>query len=162
MSKEIEIKFLCCDLSIINDKIPIRYERYFLNDDVNNQIRIQRKDSIYEKEIKIKINEFEFEKQKISISKSKFIEMSKKSNKSILRDSYLISKSPNITIKKYFGIYEGLIRVEIEFKNLSERENFNIPYYCGIEITGSKIAIDAELIKLNREDFLKELNEIIL
>lgn len=162
MSREIEIKFLCCNLSIIKGKVPIRYERYFLNDDVNNQIRIQRKDNIYEKETKIKINEFEFEKQKISIVKSEFIEMSKKCNKSILRDSYLISKNPNITIKKYLGIYEGLTRVEIEFKTIKEKENFIIPYYCGKEITNTKIGIDAELIKLNRENFLKALSKINL
>lgn len=97
---EIERKFLIQKLPDLSQIKPIRYERYFISDEDKNQIRVQKKGHKYELETKQQINEQEYYKTKREITKTEFLELSAECNKSIIRLSYLISESPNITIKK--------------------------------------------------------------
>jgi len=157
---ELERKFFVKNLPDLRNIKPINYERYFLSDDVNSQIRLQKKNDNYEIETKEKINDIEYKKSKEKISKEKFIELSKECNNFIMRDSYQISENPNISIKIYKMKYDGLLRVEIEFNNIEEYNNFKIPDWFGNEITNTKLGLDAELIKLNREEFLKILEKL--
>ena len=69
----------------------------------------------------------------------------------------MINEKLNITIKIYRGIYKELIRVEVEFNNEYEYSNFKIPKWFGKNITNTELGMDARLIKLDREDFLKIL-----
>lgn len=43
MSKEIERKYLIKQMSNLKNIKPIRYERYYINNDIDNQIRVQKK-----------------------------------------------------------------------------------------------------------------------
>lgn len=157
--REIERKFLVKELPNLNNIEPIRYERYFLDDSEDKQVRIQKKSNKFELETKTKINDTEYEKTKKDITENEFLELSQNCNKSIIRDSYLISDKPNITIKKYYNDYDGLIRAEIEYSNIEEIGVFILPDWIGIEITGTELGNDNKLIKLNRAEFLEALKK---
>lgn len=140
------------NLKNLNFSIPIRYERYYINDN----LRIQ-KNIIYEKQVlmdnnivlreKIDINEFE--------------DLKKKAYKEIIRDSYVYLDDEKISIKKYYGMYEGLIRIEVKFETEKEMKEYQRLIWMGEKITDSLLAFDRDLSKLDRELFLKELNKYI-
>ena len=79
------------------------------------------------------------------------------SNKAIIRDSYQISETPDVSIKIYHGDYEGLIRAEFEFVSETEANSFVPPVWCGVEITETDLGRDSRLMTLSRDDFLHEL-----
>lgn len=157
MSKEIERKYLIKQMPNLNNIKPIRYERYYIRDNVDNQVRVQKKDEKFELETKTKINDIEYKKEKQEITEQEFLKLIKECRTVIIRDSYLINENPKITIKIYHGKYEGLIRAEIEFNNEYEYNNFKIPKWFGKDISDTQLGMDAKLIKLDREMFLKIL-----
>lgn len=159
MSKEIERKYLIKQMPNLKDIKPIRYERYYINDNIDNQIRVQKKADKFIIETKTKISDIEYKKEKQEITEQEFLKLIKDCKKLIIRDSYLINEKPNITIKIYHGIYKGLIRVEVEFNNEYEYSNFKIPEWFGKDITNTELGMDARLIKLNRRDFLEILRK---
>lgn len=156
---EIERKFLIQELPDLEGKIPLCYTRYFISEDENKQIRVQRKGNRFELETKTKLNELKYRKTKTEISEENFLKLSSKCTKAIIRDSYLFCEQPNITLKIYHGTYEGLIRAEIEYDNIKQVENYNLPDWFGTEITGSELASDNKLIKLSRDEFLQHLKK---
>lgn len=157
---ELERKFLINYLPNLDGYIVTRYERYYLDDDLNNQVRIQKKNNNYELEKKIKISDKEYKKIKTDISSEDYYNLIKNSTKVIIRDSYNLSDDPNISIKIYHGNYEGLSRVEVEFKSLEEYNSFVIPAWFGKEITNTKLGLDVKLISLSRIEFLQLLDNI--
>lgn len=66
-----------------------------------------------------------------------------------------------ISIKKYLGKYEGLIRVEVKFNSIDEMNNYEIENWVEVEITNSPLAFDKYLSKLSEKEFLVELNKYI-
>lgn len=157
MSKEIERKYLIKQMPNLKTIKPIRYERYYINNNIDNQIRVQKKDEKFELETKIKISDIEYKKEKKEITEQEFLKLIKECKKVIIRDSYLINEKPNTTIKIYQGTYKGLIRAEIEFNNECEYNNFEIPEWFGKDITNTELGMDAKLIKLDRKGFLEIL-----
>lgn len=133
---------------------PIRYERYYIND----TLRIQKKDSCFEKEILDKKNVLV---KKENISEEEFNKLKDSAYSKIIRDSYLYLKDDKISIKKYYEDYEGLNRVEIEFLSKDEMDLYIKESWMGKEITDSLLAFDKDLSKLNRKQFLDELNKYI-
>ena len=159
MSKEIERKYLIKQVPNLKNIKPIRYERYYINDNIDNQIRVQKKADKFILEIKTKVSDIEYKKEKQEITEQEFLKLIKDCKRLIIRDSYLINEKPNITIKIYHGIYKGLIRVEVEFNNEYEYSNFEIPKWFGKDITDTELGMDARLIKLDRGDFLEILRK---
>ena len=159
MSKEIERKYLIKQMPNLKNIKPIRYERYYINDNIDNQIRVQKKADKFILETKTKISDIEYKKEKQEITEQEFLKLIKDCKKLIIRDSYLINEKPNITIKIYYGIYKGLIRAEVEFNNEYEYSNFKIPEWFGKDITNTELGMDARLIKLDRGDFLEILGK---
>ena len=157
MTKEIERKYLIKQMPNLKNIKPIRYERYYINNNIDNQIRVQKKADKFILETKTKISDMEYKKEKQEIIEKEFLKLIKDCKKVIIRDSYLINEKPNITIKIYQGIYKGLIRAEVEFNNEYEYNNFEIPEWFGKDITNTELGMDARLIKLDREDFLEIL-----
>lgn len=157
MNLEIEKKYLVKKIPNLDNVSKIEYERYFISNDPKNQIRVQRKSDTYEIEKKIEIGINEYKKEKKKISKEEFFKLTSSCKDVIKRDSYLICENPTITIKIYHGKYEGLVRAEVEASSIKELESFKIPNLFGREITNSNIGMDAKLIKLSRDEFLKEL-----
>ncbi len=133
----------------------IRYERYYIDDN----LRIQSKDNIYEKEILD--NNIVISKTKISAEE--FNKIKQKSIKAIIRNSYLYLNDDRITIKEYLGEYKGLLRVEVSFESQEELNNYKEEYWMGAEITNTKLAFDTDLYKLDTIEFenLLECNKSI-
>lgn len=133
-------------------KNPIRYERYYIND----KLRIQKKNNIYEKEILNLDNDIV---RKDLITKDVFEDLKKDAYAKIIRDSFLVNEY--ISIKKYYGTYSGLIRVEVKFSSEEEMNNYIKENWMGSEITDSPLAFDKYLSKLDRQEFLQELKKFL-
>ena len=147
-------RFIVSSLDNISLSNPIRYERYYIND----KLRIQKKDNYYEKET---LDEQNVLLEKNVITEDEFFKLQSTSYSKIVRDSYLYLKNHNISIKKYYGDYEGLNRVEVKFMSKEEMDLYSKETWMGEEITFSPLAFDKDLCKLNREEFLKELKKYL-
>lgn len=138
----------------INLSKKVRYERYYIDD----RLRIQKKDDLYEKEI---LNDENVVINKSKIPEEEFLYLKSKSYLKIIRDSYLYLKDNRVSIKKYYEEYNGLNRVEVKFSSKKEMEIYVKESWMGKEITFSPLAFDKELSKLSKEEFLKELSKYI-
>ena len=147
-------RFIVSSLDNIPLSNPMRYERYYIND----RLRIQKKDNYYEKEV---LDEQNVLLEKSVITEEEFIKLKSTACSKIIRDSYLYLKNYNISIKKYYADYEGLNRVEVKFMSKEEMDLYSKEKWMGEEITYSSLAFDKYLSKLNREEFLKELNRYL-
>lgn len=147
-------RFIIETIDNINLTSPIKYERYYIND----KLRIQRKNKIFEKEILNKENSII---EKVKISENEFNKLKKMAYSKIIRYSYLYLNDDRISVKQYFGKYEGLIRVEVKFNSIEEMNNYKKESWMGMEITNSSLAFDKDLNKLSESDFLLELNKYI-
>lgn len=157
MPHEIERKWILKTLPEGLDQIPTQYERHFLFIQDGLEVRIQRKGDKYEFERKSEENELSRKVEKFQITKEEFELFKTLSIGSIERESYLLD---NISIKVYKSDFEGLIRAEVEFETEEEAKNFTPPTWFGEEITDSVLGKDKKLIKLSREDFLKNIEEV--
>lgn len=154
-NQEIERKFLIKTLPDLTGVEVFNYERYFIYNENGFEIRVQKKGSMFELERKSFIDNLESSKSKIIISEQEFIFLKNISKNSLSRDSYKYSDS--ISVKKYNANFDGLIRVEVEFKNKLEAESFVVPDWFGPEITSTILGKDSKLINLNKEELEKEL-----
>lgn len=148
--REFTKRFIIDSIENLKLSKPIRYERYY----INNELRIQKKDNKYEKEILDKYNNVI---EKVEISENEFCELKKKSYSKIIRNSYLYLKDSRVSIKEYLDKYEGLYRVEVKFKSEKEENEYVKECWMGKEITYSPLAFDKDLSKLSTEEFKKEL-----
>lgn len=147
-------RFIIQSLDNININNPIRYERYYINDN----LRVQRKNDIFEKEI---LDENNVIITKAKISEEEFNKLKKEAYSKIVRDSYLYLEDNRISIKKYLDKYEGLIRVEVTFQSMDEMNSYKMENWMKAEITTSPLAFDKYLSKLSEQEFLLELNKYI-
>lgn len=147
-------RFIIASLKNIPLSKPIRYERYYINDNV----RIQKKGNCYEKEI---LNEENILIEKLTITKDEFIKLKNSAYAIIVRDSYLYLKNKNVSIKKYYDDYEELNRIEVKFLTIDEMNSYTKEIWMGKEITSSPLAFDKDLSKLNRKEFLEELRKYL-
>lgn len=147
-------RFIIQSLDNVNINSPIRYERYYINDN----LRIQSKNNMLEKEILDKDNIII---TKTNISEEEFNKLKKEAYSIIIRDSYLYLDDDRISIKKYLDKYEGLIRVEVKFNSIDEMNSYKIESWMEAEITNSPLAFDKYLSKLSEQEFLLELNKYI-
>ena len=147
-------RFIVKSLDNISLSNPIRYERYY----INNKLRVQKKDNYYEKEI---LDEQNILLEKSAIKEEEFLKLKSISSSKIVRDSYLYLGNNNISIKKYYGDYEGLNRAEVKFLSKEEMDLYCREEWMGEEITFSPLAFDKDLSKLSREEFLKELKKYL-
>ncbi len=77
-----------------------------------------------------------------------------------MRESYPISSNPKISIKIYKGIFEGFIRVEVEFESETNAKSFIIPNWFDKEITGTALSKDSRMIFLSDSEFKNILSII--
>lgn len=145
-------RFIINSLNGLNLSEAIRYERYYINDN----LRIQRKNNVYQKEILDDSNDII---DKICISEDEFLSLKANSYSEIIRNSYLFLNDNNISIKKYLGKYNGLFRVEVKFASLDEMNSYVKEDWMGEEITESPLAFDKYLSKLSDKEFHNELKK---
>lgn len=150
MIRRLTKRYIVSELDGLNLSSPLRYERYY----INNNLRIQKKNEVLEKEELDDNNEVIL---KVRISEEEFNSLKDKAYKKIIRDSYLYLDDDAISIKSYYGDYEGLNRVEVKFSSEDEMNSF-IPYsWMEEEITNTPLAFDKDLSKLSKEEFLSIL-----
>ena len=137
---------------------PVRYERYYLNRSNTVEERIQKKGDAYEYEKKEKVSDLEHKKETRPITREEFESLKPKAGEAIIRDGYMVSNNPDITIKIYHGKYEGLVRAEVEFDSLESAEAFIPPEWMGKEITGTPLGKDSDLLDLSEEQFKEMLH----
>lgn len=153
---EIERKWLVKELPNLEGKESIRYERYFIYNKNGIELRIQKKGDKFQIERKVLKTELSREEEKLVITEEEFNVLKSLTTLSIIRDSYIIQNSPEISLKIYHDQFEGLVRVEVEFENEDEAKKFEPLEWFGNEITESDLGKDSKLINLTNEKF-KEL-----
>lgn len=154
MNKRLTKRYILGDFPNIELSEPLRYERYY----IDNNTRIQSRGKEYEKEI---LNDNIVIKKEL-ISCDEFEKLKYNATKYIIRDSYLVKGNRNISIKRYYGNYDGLIRIEVKFNDKDEMDSFRPPKWFGKDITDTPLAFDSKLIELSNEEFkdcLKEFKE---
>jgi len=147
-------RFIIDSISNLNLSNPIRYERYYINDN----LRVQSKNNRFEKEI---LDDNNNVIEKIKISEKEFLELKKVSYSEIIRDSYLFLEDNRISIKKYLGKYIGLYRAEVTLNSIEERDVYIKEEWMGKEITHSPLGFDKELSKLSEDEFKNELKKYL-
>lgn len=145
-------RFIAETIDGLNLSKPVRYERYYINDN----LRIQRKGDFLEKEI---LDESNTIIEKVKMSLDEFNILKSNAYSKIIRDSYLYLNDRRVSIKKYLEEYEGLIRVELTFTSIEEQNNYIPEPWMKKEITTSPLAFDKDLSKLNKQEFLIELKK---
>ncbi len=165
MYHEIERKFLIRRMPKISGIKPELQERHFIQHTELAEERIQKKDAMYEYELKMALSPREWRRERRFISEEEFKQLALRAPKVIMRESYSLSKkNPRISIKKYLGDYRGLVLAEVEFDSVAESEDFSPSDWMGIEITNTPLGRDSRLIGLDREHFssvLKDSYEIM-
>ena len=152
--KRLTRRFIINSLDGLSLSEAIRYERYYINDN----LRIQRKNDAYQKE---ELDNDNNVIAKIAISEEEFFDLKEKSYSEIIRDSYLYLDDSRISIKEYLGKYKGLFRVEVTFNSTEEENAYIKERWMGEEITTSPLAFDIYLSKLSDNEFKKELNKYL-
>ncbi len=147
-------RFIVKSLNHLSLSDSIRYERYYIND----ELRVQKKGDTYEKEV---LNEENIVVKKIPITKEEFDELKKSAYSKLIRDSYQYLEDDRVSIKQYYGDFEGLNRVEVKFISKQEMASYEKEDWMGEEITDSPLAFDKDLSKQNREEFLVEIQKFI-
>lgn len=145
--KEIERKFLIKTLPDLSVLAPWHSERFFLKNDKWYEERISHTHDSFYYDKKVTISDVERTREKREITKSEFDFLKTRAYASTSRDTYLLSKTPKITLQVYDGELSGLVRVEVEFDSIEESNIFEPLDWMGEEITGSDIARDATLIE---------------
>ncbi|MDO8537336.1 MAG: hypothetical protein Q7S21_00465 [archaeon] len=157
---EIERKFLPKRLPNLSNTERTKYERYylFINDKI--EIRIQKKAKSFELEYKVLKSNLSRENLQVKLTKKEFDKLKKDCKEKIIRESFKISRKPNITIKKYLGGFKGLYRIEVEFKSEKEAKKFKPLNWFGKEITNTSLGKDSKLIRLSDSQFKNLLKEL--
>ena len=147
-------RYVVDSLNNLNLSNPIRYERFYINDN----LRIQKRNNKLEKEILDDNNKVI---EKLEIEEELFIKLKQEAYLEIIRDSYLYLDDDRISIKKYYGKYEGLNRVEVKFSSIEEMNCYEKEKWMGKEITNSPLAFDKYLSKLSKEEFKNKLKKYL-
>lgn len=158
MEQEIERKFLVKQMPSLVGIKPVHYERYFLQRDSTVEERIQKKGDSFEYEKKVTISPVESHKEKKTISEEEYNRLKEKASSAIIRDSYILSSEPYVSIKIYEGRFKGLIRAEVEFKSAEEANSFVPIDWMGEEITDSPLGRDGKLLDLTDQEFQELLH----
>ncbi|MDO8451466.1 MAG: hypothetical protein Q7S76_01220 [bacterium] len=116
-------------------------------------VRIQSKGNEFELERKIRKTDLIRESEKIAITKEEFESVSKIAVDYVIRDSYLMSQTPHVSLRIYHGQFEGLTRAEIDFQSVKEANQFVPLKWMAKEITSTPLACDETLLELSEKDF---------
>lgn len=157
---EIERKFLVRvlpDLPILRGYIS---ERFLLPSDEASEARITRIGDEYFYEQKHVLSDTERTRSKQKITKHRFNKLRDQATGKLVRETLVISEEPKVVIQMYKGQYTGLMRAEVEFANQAEASSFESYEWMGAEITGLRIARDATLVTLSREEILAQIEAL--
>ena len=148
--KEIERKFFIKIMPDISELAPWHSERFFLNGQDGFEERISRIQDRFFYDKKLVISSMERDREKKEITEDEFNDLKYRAYGSTIRDTYLLSQNPKITLQIYRGQFEGLIRADVEFNSIEEASAFKPLPWMGKEITGLDIARDSTNLNISR------------
>ncbi|MBP6085331.1 hypothetical protein KA517_03785 [Candidatus Gracilibacteria bacterium] len=155
MEMEIERKWFVRELPDLKGLAPLADERYYLDASDETSIRFQKRGDRYELERMEAQSVLSRTQQKMSLTAGEFERMKKIAMGPLVRDSYLLQRDPQITLKVYGGVIIGLCRVEIEFATEEAAKAFEPLAWFGAEIDGlCPLGRDSQLVQMTREQFL--------
>ena len=157
---EIERKFLVKKLPDLSGYQPISYERYYVHRGDGVEKRIQKKGDKYEFEELEEASGLSRTHHKRELTEHEFNQMKGRPEEALLRESYVISNNPEISIKIYHGRFEGFARVEVEFSSEEEAQAFVPPDWFGEDITYHPLGRDVKLVGLSAEEFEGYFNKL--
>jgi len=153
-AKRFTRRYIISSLDGLELSSPIKYERYYINE----HLRVQKRENIYEKET---LNSLNCIIEKIQISEEEFNSIKEEAYSKIIRNSYLLLKDSKISIKEYLEDYKGLYRVEVKFDSEYEMNNYEKENWMGKEITDTDLGFDKYLSKLSIREFQKILKRYL-
>lgn len=157
---EIERKFLVRKLPDLSSIQPVHYERYYLHRANGVEKRIQKRGEVYEFEELEESSSLSRTSHKRDLTEREFEFFKKQSDEKIVRDSYVISTNPEISIKVYHERFEGFARVEVKFSTEEEAQSFEVPDWFGEDITYHPLGRDSKLVGLSDEEFRGYLEKL--
>lgn len=154
MEQEIERKWWVKTMPDLTGLTPLQDERYYLFADDTVSLRFQQRGDRFELERMETVRELTRTQAKLAIGAAEFNALKKVATGPLVRDSYLIRPAdPQITLKVYRGLFEGLVRIEVEFTSLELAKNFTIPDWFGEEMTDSPLSFDSKLVNMTHDEF---------
>ncbi|EKE06481.1 MAG: adenylate cyclase [uncultured bacterium] len=144
--KEIERKFFIKTSPDISAITPWHSERFFLKGKDDTEERISKIQDKFYYDKKNVISAIERNREKKEITENEFNNLKSRAYGSTIRDTYLLSENPKITLQIYQGQFKGLIRAEVEFNSIEEADTFIPLSWMGKEITGLDIARDSTIL----------------
>ena len=148
--KEIERKFFIKTMPDISGLVAWHSERFFLKGEDGLEERISRIQDKFYYDKKLVISSIERDRKKKEITENEFNNLKSRAYGSTMRDTYLLSNNPKITLQIYRGKFEGLIRAEVEFNSIKEASAFKPLSWMGKEITGLDIARDSTNLNISQ------------
>lgn len=160
MALEIERKWFVSVLPDLTQLKPWHDERYYLYSDEERSIRFQKRETFFEIERMESVSSLSRKQEKLLITEMEFEALKKIAKGPLDRDSYLLQKEPQLTLKLYHGPFHGLIRAEVEFTSEAQAKAFiPLPWFAH-EIDGQcPLGRDSVLVNLSHEQFTALLLE---
>lgn len=154
MEQEIERKWWVKTMPDFTGLSPLQDARYYLYADDTVSLRFQQRGERFELERMERVGELTRKQDKLAIGSAEFEALKKVAKGPLVRDSYLLRPAdPQITLKVYRGLFEGLLRIEVEFTSLEQAKGFTIPEWFGDEMTESPLSFDSKLVNMTRDEF---------
>lgn len=154
-------KFLAKQLPDLTGFVCQSEHRFYLYRKNGAVIRIQSRGEIFELEKKITKTAFIRESEKIALTKDEFESIQKLTKEEIQRDSYIISQTPEILVRIYHDVFEGLVRVEVSFSSIEEAQGY-MPYdWMGREISDTPLGFDETLLNITTQEFHDLLRSLL-
>ena len=136
---------------------------YIPKSNAHPKIRIRKNGDKYEMTKKESVNEGDSarqEEQTIILTETEFNELSKLEGKRVHKTRYYYNHNNRIAeIDVFQGALKGLIVVDFEFKTMEEKDSFEIPAFCLIDITQELFIAGGMLCGKSYEDIEENLKK---
>ncbi len=159
---EIEKVYLIKKTPDLTNVECVHDERYYLYNKDGIELRFQKRNNAFELQRLEIVSKLSRSRKEMKISEVEFNKLKKNAVGPMLRDGYYLSQDPQVVVRIYHGKYEGLKRVEVEFKSEKQAQKYELPNWFGKEISGTALARDGELISLSQKEFKKLFGKWII
>jgi CYTH domain-containing protein len=159
---EIQRKFFVKTSLDVSGLVPFSCKQYFLKRGGGLEERVSKVQNIFFYDKIIVLSSIERIRDRKEITQEEFNTLTKDSHGAVvLRNTYLLSSKPKITLHVYKGKFKGLIRAEVKFDSVKEANSFKPLPWMGKEITGLDIARNSTLLNLTQKEFLSSLRDLL-
>ena len=133
-------------------------------DDLLTKLRLRQKGTQYELTKKVNIDPQDLSLQDeytIPLTKQEFERLRTVNGREVVKDRYEVPFGKyTLEVDVFRGDLEGLIIIEVEFKNQAERDAFVVPEYFGADVTQENVVAGAYLAGKRYGDLAADLARI--